>query len=237
MASSSSLNNSSRNGSFGGFQYRLRRSRITASGSITHNIMKDIKIYILLLAAFIIGLSSCVKDLNTEPLDRDEITSASVYENASNYYLVLAKLYAGLAVSGQQGPHGMPDISGIDEGFGQYLRGYWYAQEFTTDEAVISWNDQTIKDYHWQTWNSSDVFITAFYYRIFYQITVCNEFIRETSDEKLDERGVTGGLRTEIGQYRAEARFLRALSYYHALDLFGNVPFLCFRRTSPVRVF
>ncbi len=160
------------------------------------------------------------------PIDPDIVTSATVYDNPEAYKMVLAKLYAGLAVTGQTGPAGNPDISGIDEGFGQYLRGYWYAQELTTDEAVISWNDQTIKDFHWQTWNSSDVFITAFYYRIFYQITLCNEFIRETSDEKLDDRGVTGQLRTDIGYYRAEARFLRALSYYHALDLFGNVPFV-----------
>ena len=88
-----------------------------------------------------------------------------VITDPANYIHVLAKLYAGLAVSGQQGPSGQPDISGIDEGFGQYLRGYWYMQELTTDEAVIAWNDQTIKDLHWQTWGSSDVFITAFYYR------------------------------------------------------------------------
>ncbi len=65
---------------------------------------------------------------------------------------VIVKLYAGLAVSGQQGPAGDGDISGIDEGFGQYLRGLWYHQELTTDEAVIGWNDQTIKDFHWQDW-------------------------------------------------------------------------------------
>ena len=29
-----------------------------------------------------------------------------------------------------------------------------------------------------------------------------------------------------IELYRAEARFLRALSYYHALDMFGSVPFV-----------
>jgi len=95
-----------------------------------------------------------------------------------------------------------------------------------SDEAVISWNDQTIKDYHYQTWGATDVFIAAFYYRIFFQISACNNYIRETTDEKLDERGVSGSLRTGIAKYRAEARFLRALSYWHALDLFGNVPFV-----------
>lgn len=178
------------------------------------------------LAGFLFLFSSCIKDLDTVPIDPDELTAASVYDNPASYEQVLAKLYAGLAVSGQQGPSGQPDIQGIDEGFGQYLRGYWYMQELTTDEAVISWNDQTIKDLHWQTWGASDVFIQAFYYRVFYQIAVCNEFIRETTDGKLDDRGVSGQLRTDIGFYRAEARFLRALSYWHALDLFANPPFV-----------
>jgi len=188
--------------------------------------MKSIYKIAIILAGFVLVLPSCIKDLDTVPIDPDVVTSATVYDDPASYKMVLAKLYAGLAVTGQTGPAGNPDISGIDEGFGQYLRGYWYAQELTTDEAVISWNDQTIKDYHWQAWNSSDVFITAFYYRIFYQISLCNEFIRETTDEKLNERNVSGQLRKDIGYYRAEARFLRALSYYHALDLFGNVPFV-----------
>lgn len=188
--------------------------------------MKRLFNIITIVTGLLIFASSCIKDLDTIPLDKDEITSASVYENPDSYKQVLAKCYAGLAVSGQQGAAGKPDISGIDEGFGQYLRAYWYHQELPTDEAVIGWNDQTIKDFHWQTWGSGDVFIAAMYYRIFYQISLTNEFIRETTDEKLNERGVDDALKAEIANFRAEARFLRALSYYHALDLFGNVPFV-----------
>jgi hypothetical protein len=188
--------------------------------------MNKIKYITALLAGFMVMFSSCVKDLDTEPIDPDVVTAASVYEDPASYEQVLAKLYAGLAVSGQQGPAGQGDIQGIDEGFGQYLRGYWYMQELTTDEAVIAWNDQTIKDLHWQTWGSSDVFITAFYYRIFYQIAVCNEYLRETSDDKLSDRGVSGQLYDDIQVFRAEARFLRALSYWHAMDLFANPPFV-----------
>ena len=77
-----------------------------------------------------------------------------------------------------------------------------------------------------RNWDANDVFINAFYSRIFYQISLCNEYLRETTDAKLDARGVTGDLRTQIGFYRAEARFLRALSYWHAMDHFGNVPFV-----------
>ncbi len=171
-------------------------------------------------------LTSCLKDLDTVPIDPLVITSATVYEDTTAYRQVLAKCYAGLAVSGQQGPHGNPDISGIDEGFSQYLRQFWLAQELTTDEAVIAWNDGTLKDYHFQTWTSGGEFIKALYNRIYYQISLCNEFIRESTDEKLSERGFSDAEKATIRIYRAEARFLRALSYYHALDLFGNVPFV-----------
>ncbi len=169
---------------------------------------------------------SCFKDLNTSPLDKDITTSADVYNDAASYKRVLAKLYSGLALTGQKGPDGKADIGGIDEGFSQYLRMLYYHQEFTTDEAIVKWNDQTIARFHEQSWSSDDGFIFGFYSRVYYQIAVCNEFLRQTSDEKLTERNVDNTLKAEIKTYRAEARFLRALSYYHAIDMFRNVPFV-----------
>lgn len=184
------------------------------------------KKYYIILLVLALGLSSCMKDLDTTPLDETVITSASVYENPDNYYNVLAKLYAGLSVSGQEGPAGQPDIAGIDEGFSTYLRQYWKAQELTTDEAVIAWNDGNLRDYHDMDWTASNEFVTAMYNRIFYQISLCNEFIRESTDEKLSERNITGQDKTNINEYRQEARYLRALSYYHALDMYGSTPFV-----------
>src|SRR5210317_68674 len=96
---------------------------------------------ISILAIVMFYSTGCFDDLNTVPLDDDIFTADKAFVDSENYKKVLAKLYAGLAVSGQQGPSGQADISGIDEGFGQYLRGYWYHQELTTDEAVIAWND------------------------------------------------------------------------------------------------
>jgi len=178
------------------------------------------------MAGIALLMVSCIKDLDTLPIDPDVISAEDVYKDPASYKMVLAKLYSGLAVTGQVGAAGNPDIEGIDEGFGEYLRAFWYHQELTTDEAVIGWNDQTIKDFHFQKWGSSDVFVAAMYSRIFAQIAFCNEFLRQTTDAKLDERGVTGSLRSDVALYRAEARFLRALSYYHAVDLFANTPFV-----------
>ncbi len=187
---------------------------------------RKFKMTMIGVTALMMAMSSCVKDLDTVPIDPDVVTSAKVYRNPESYKQVLAKLYAGLAVSGQQGPHGMGDLSGLDEGFGQYLRAYWYAQELPTDEAVIAWNDGNLRDYHEQDWSASNEFITNLYYRIFYQISLCNEFLRQSTDEKLQEYGIDNTYWDEIHGYRAEARFLRALSYWHALDLFGSVPFV-----------
>ena len=189
--------------------------------------MKKITYIFLLIAGMALVFSSCVKDLDTVPIDPDEVTSATVFDDPESYTQFLAKCYAGLALSGQQGPAGQGDISGIDEGFGQYLRGFWYHQELTTDEAVIGWDDATIKDFHWHQWGDGDVFIAAFYYRIYYQISLCNEFLRQTTDDLLNERGVSDDWKAKVALYRAEVRWLRALSYWHALDLFGDgVPFI-----------
>ena len=185
--------------------------------------MKFKALSLLILSVAVLAVS-CFKDLDTKPLDKDVTTSATVYDDPAAYKQVLAKLYAGLALSGQQGPAGQADISGIDEGFSTYLRQYWKAQELPTDEAVIAWNDGTIQDFHQQDWDANNEFVTAMYNRIFYQISLCNEFLRETTDEKLNERGVDGALKTDVARFRAEARFLRALSYWHALDLFRKPP-------------
>lgn len=70
----------------------------------------------------------------------------------------------------------MPDLQGLDEGFSNYLRLYWKMQELTTDEAVIGWDDGTIKDLHYQNWTSGNEFISTMYARIMYQVSLTNEF-------------------------------------------------------------
>lgn len=186
--------------------------------------MKQIKyIFIFVFAFFTVG---CFNDLDTVPTDPDLVTSEVFYTQEGAYKQVLAKIYAGLATTGQQGPDGKGDLGGINEGFSNYLRQLWYQQELTTDEAVIGWNDETIHDFHALGWSAGDVFINGFYNRIFYQIGVCNEFLRQSSDEALDRRETSDALRAEVQEYRIEARFMRALSYWHALDAFRNVPFV-----------
>lgn len=179
---------------------------------------------IIMIVALSMGVTSCFQDLDLEP--PYGLNSGSVYEDPENYINVLAKIYGGFAMSGNQGPAGNADISGIDEGFSQYVRVLWNLQELPTDEAVCGWNDPGIPELNYMTWVSTNSFANAMYFRIYFQMAMINEFMRETTVEKLQDRGFAQADIDRISQYRSEARFLRALSYYHALDLFGNVPFV-----------
>jgi starch-binding outer membrane protein, SusD/RagB family len=156
---------------------------------------------------------------------KSTVSSANVFNDPTAYQAFLAKIYGGLIVTGQRGPDGNPDIQGIDEGFGEYLRLYWYLQEMPTDEAVIGWNDPGLPSLNTGTWGASNSMVNAMYYRIFYQIMLVNEFLRQSTDAKLAERGQNDPtLIANVHTYRAEARFLRAFSYWHGIDLFGNIP-------------
>ena len=177
----------------------------------------------LATAAVALAVAAACSDVPVEP--KSDITSANIFTDPASYKAFLAKLYGGLVVTGQNGPDNNPDIAGIDEGFSQYIRGYWQLQELPTDEAIIGWGDIGLPELNKQTWSSSNPFVNAMYSRIYYQVALANQFLRETTDSKLDGRGVSAALKEQVHGYRAEARFLRALSYYHAIDLYGDVPF------------
>ncbi|MBQ9231670.1 MAG: RagB/SusD family nutrient uptake outer membrane protein [Prevotella sp.] len=165
------------------------------------------------------SFTACTGDLDVTPIDPNLDTPENVLTSTETYNQLLAKCYSALSVSSPDGDSGDPDIKSIDGGFGQYLRALVNLQELPTDEVVMNWNDQTIKDLHGLCWSTNDVFVTAAYARMFYQISLCNEVIR-----RIDAAGNAND--ATMQQYRAEACALRGLSYYHVIDLFGNVPFV-----------
>ncbi len=175
-------------------------------------------------SSMLIVAPSCTKDLDrTSTYDLD--TNAA-YKDAAGYLSVAAKVYSGFAVTGPNGPDAPSgDVIGIDQGTSDYVRQLWSAQELTTDEAVIQWGDPGVQDWHNMNWTSSGVLIRGLYSRIFYEITLCNGFLAEATDAKLSARGISGADLANVKALRAEVRFLRALAYYHGMDLYGNVPF------------
>jgi len=157
---------------------------------------------------------SCHEDLNQSPIDPDSFTEQDVFSNATEAQGALAKLYASLALTGQQGPAGQADIQDIDEGFSQYSRMLFNLNELTTDHAVVGWGDAGLPDLHGMYWSSSNDFSEAMYYRLAQEVSFCNSFI--------DNASILTD--TEVTSYIAEARFLRAFTYYNLMDLYGSVP-------------
>jgi starch-binding outer membrane protein, SusD/RagB family len=170
--------------------------------------------------------SSCAKKLDLYP--QNDLTPEKTYSTAAGYKSVLAKIYGTLATSGNTGAAGSPDISGgLDEGSQiAFIRMFFNCQELPTDEAVVAWNDQTIKDFHNMKWNSADPFLKGIYARPIYNITLINEYLRESTDAKLAERGISGAAAADIKNSAAEVRFLRAFNYWVMMDLFGKSTFI-----------
>lgn len=185
--------------------------------------MNNYKYKVITLVLLLSWTSSCISDLNTEPLNKQINTSASVFKDPASYKQFLAKLYGSLTLTGQRGEFGMPEINAPDEGTTSFLRGYWKIQELTTDEAISAWNDAGLNEYRNLNWSSQNGYNELIYQRIFINIAYCNEYIREVTPRLAD---LPADLRNEVTIYLAEARFLRALFYYYALDLWGNVPFV-----------
>lgn len=170
--------------------------------------------------------SSCAKKLDLYP--QNDLTPEKTYSTAAGYKSVLAKIYGTMATSGNTGAAGAPDISGgLDEGSQiAFIRMFFNCQELPTDEAVVAWNDQTIKDFHNMKWNSADPFLKGIYARPVYNVTLINEYLRESTDAKLAERGIAGAEASDIKKSVAEVRFLRAFNYWVMLDLFGKSTFI-----------
>ncbi len=78
-------------------------------------------------------------------------------------------------------------------------------------------------EFHGHNWSEQNGCNQLLYQRIFINIAYCNEFIREVSKRV---SGLPETQQAEVTRFIAEARFMRALFYYYALDIWGNVPFV-----------
>jgi hypothetical protein len=187
--------------------------------------MKRNLIKTLLAASLLtIGLVSCKRNLVLAP--NDQLTSLQVFSTPAGYTQAMAKVYGSFALTGNSGGSGSGDIAGIDEGTSDFFRLFWNCQELTTDEAVITYGDPGVQDLHNMSWAASNAISQGLYYRSLYQITLCNNFIQQSTDAMLSSRGISGADATNIRYFRAEARFLRAYQYWVLMDIFGNPPFI-----------
>ena len=169
-------------------------------------------------------VTSCTNDLNIVPEDDQTVLSEALFENESAYLEVLAGTYANLSLTGVDGP-GSSNIKGLDAGTSQYGRTLLYLQTLSADQMIWSYeNDPGTREIQRNIWTAQNPVILGMFSRSMVTVAFANNFLRETTPEKLDARNVSATTKADIVTYRAEARLLRALSYYNLMDLYGKAP-------------
>ena len=182
--------------------------------------LKNILYSMMMGTAVLTGTTSCVSDLDQYP--HTETTSKDVYTSLANYEAVLGKIYAAMVTSGQgKGGDNKDMASVLNSGSGfDYMRMFINMQECGTDEFASTWltGEQTT-GLSYLSWDANDAWVSDMYYRIYYNIALCNEFLRNANSASF-----SGADAEKMKEYKAEVRFMRALFYYHALDFFRNIP-------------
>ncbi len=193
--------------------------------------LKNILYSMVLGTTVMTTATSCVSDLDQYP--QTETTSKDVYTTLANYEAVLGKIYASMVTSGQGKGGDNKDMESVlngGSGF-DYMRMFINMQECGTDEMASTWltGEQTT-GLTYLSWDANDAWVSDMYYRIYYNIALCNEFLRNANAASF-----SGEEATKMTQYKAEVRFMRALFYFHALDFFRNIPMVT--ENDPVGTF
>ncbi len=195
---------------------------------LNSNTMKKKNILISLFSLLLISSISisCTDDLEVRSDDIRFSSEDEFYSEPGAYERAIAGVYANLVITGPNGPESS-NLGGIDAGFSQYMRVWWNFQNMTTDETIWSYEGDTgTRELNRAIWDGNNPFFRGFYSRAMFQVALSNEFLRQSTDDKLDSRNISSSERQEIALYRQEARALRAMAYYHLIDIFGQAIFL-----------
>ena len=174
--------------------------------------MKNNIIKLFLVAALATTFAAC---MNLEPIDPNK-TQMTDENKAQIIDALYNKLYCAFVQTGQTGGGGDADIITDDEGYSGFYRTLCVLNEFPTDAGWWTWRgDAGCSDLLMIAWTPANSFVSKLYNRLNYAVTMSNLYLDETE----------GTTDPEMIHKRAEVRFIRALNYYHMLDMFGSVPF------------
>lgn len=153
-------------------------------------------------------LSSCLDESPKDQIDEEQAytDATTLYDNAVG---TLYNYIGGSAPS---------------EGLQGTYRGVYDYNELTTDEAIIpirggDWYDGGFwQDLYLHSWKPSDSALQDTWNYLYKVIVLCNRAL-----STLDKHA---GLLTtaQLAQYKAEVRALRAMFYFYAMDMWGNLP-------------
>lgn len=160
------------------------------------------KAFPILGLAMTLGMSSCVNDLNVEPIDPSQKTQVDANK-------LFNKMYAEFVFEGY-GP-GESELDLGNDGLSVLYRLLWNANELTTDEAICGWTDHGTGEFSKNSFTAANESLYGLWWRLNFGVSICNQYLKECADY---DKTMT-----------AEAHFMRDLYYYYLLDNFGNPSF------------
>ena len=160
------------------------------------------KAFPILGLAMTLGMSSCVNDLNVEPIDPSQKTQVDANK-------LFNKMYAEFVFEGY-GP-GESELDLGNAGLSVLYRLLWNANELTTDEAICGWTDHGTGEFSKNSFTAANECLYGLWWRLNFGVSICNQYLKECADY---DKTMT-----------AEAHFMRDLYYYYLLDNFGNPSF------------
>src|SRR5690606_2534521 len=133
----------------------------------------------------------------------DLFGSDEFFANPGSYRQAMAGVYGNLSLTGTTGAESS-FLQGIDAGTSQFGSCWWYLQNLTTEEAIWSYeNDAGAREINRNTWNSENPIILGMFSRTMAEVALVNEFLRQSTDAKLDSRGHNdSALRAEVAFFR-----------------------------------
>lgn len=186
---------------------------------------------ILVLALMPVMAWSCLKDLDTVPLNDTTKPADDAYANPDSYLAGLAYINAYYNFV-SPGDAGASDLDFSDAGQSELVRQWTNLNELSVDTFKCTWGDDYVSDIQYDKWTTADnAALVAVYTRCMKGVTLVNEYLAQTDPELIAERGQSS-IAATVEQYRAEARFHRAMFYWMLLDCYGNPPFATYENIS-----
>lgn len=152
---------------------------------------------------------------------KDRIEEEKAYDSDKNLYInAVAMLYNYIG--------GNAESQGLQ---GTY-RGVYDYNTFTTDEAILptrggDWYDGGFwQNLYLHKWTANDNALANTWDYLYKVIVLCNQSLAAIDNHK------TLLTDTQLAEYKAEVRAVRALFYYYTMDMFGNIPLVTDANTS-----
>ncbi len=179
------------------------------------------------LAAGAMTFNACTGDLDVPIQNPTELTSAEFAKDPAGYLdRCLAEIYQGLATAGWKGAG--ESILGTGTGGageGTFTRTIFTHEELTTDNYI--WlqfaSDAGLYDLLTQNFTPGNEVMYQCYSRIYAEIAICNQFIRTVQSGAFN---LPEDLQARAADYIRQAKTVRSLCYFYAIDLFGDCGYI-----------